>query len=195
MAGDSHELVLFPRALEIADATLAGYPADRWEAATPCAEWRAVHVAGHMIWAHHLLGRLANGAGFPHVLPDHTELRTIATDDPYAAWRRARGGTLKVLTGPVLRETVVAPIGEMPLGMLADGMGTLEMLVHSWDLSVAAGAPIDLDPELVGALLGVLAGQGDALRGPNLFGPAREVGPDATDQERLLALLGRGGEP
>ena len=195
MAGDSPELVLYPRALEIADATLASYPADRWDEPTPCEQWRAVHVAGHMIWAQHLLGRMANGGGFPHVLPDVVELRALATDDPYAAWLRVRDSALKVLTGDVLSKPVTAPIGEMPLGMMADGMGTLEMVVHSWDLSVAAGAPMELDPELVGALLGVLAGRDDTLRGPNLFGPPREVPPGATDQQRLLALLGRGGEP
>lgn len=39
----------FVRALDGFEAVLAGVAPDRWDAPSPCAGWRAVDVAGHVI--------------------------------------------------------------------------------------------------------------------------------------------------
>jgi uncharacterized protein (TIGR03086 family) len=184
-------LNMYPRALEIADETIETFPSDRWEADTPCEGWQAVHLAGHMIWAQRLLSSLARGEPWPERLPGPADLLAFATIDPREAWRQARHTALHQLTGSVLDIPVEAPVGTMPLGMLAEVFGSMEMLVHSWDLATSIGRDIELDPELTSALLKIVSEHGDALRGPDLFGPPLNPPEDGSEQDALLAFLGR----
>lgn len=68
---------------------------------------------------------------------------------------------------------------------------SMDLVVHAWDLSRAAGLDDTIDPVDVAWVWSRADALQDTMRGPNTFGPALEPGPGADDQERLLAFLGR----
>ncbi len=65
------------------------------------------------------------------------------------------------------------------------------MIIHSWDLARAIGADDRLDPALLTFVDEFLSPQVEAWRGAGAFGPAVEVGADASAQDRFLAKTGR----
>ena len=65
------------------------------------------------------------------------------------------------------------------------------MFVHGWDLAVATGQDSHLDPGLMEACRAVIEPQVEAFRAAGAFGGELAVPPEATAQERFLALLGR----
>jgi uncharacterized protein (TIGR03086 family) len=67
---------------------------------------------------------------------------------------------------------------------------TLDVLLHTWDLARAVGAPDRLDPELC-ALAYEAAGATGPADGGAMFAPAVPVSPDAPTQDRLVARSGR----
>lgn len=68
-----------------------------------------------------------------------------------------------------------------------------ELVVHAWDLAVATGQSLDVDPTSVEAALSFARqAVAEAPQGtPGLFGPPHPVGPDAPPLHQLLALTGR----
>jgi uncharacterized protein (TIGR03086 family) len=69
----------------------------------------------------------------------------------------------------------------------------IDVLVHGWDVAVATGQDPALVPELVTACLAVVEPQAEMLAGSGAFHTDVVAGPDAGEQTRLLALLGRRG--
>jgi uncharacterized protein (TIGR03086 family) len=70
-------------------------------------------------------------------------------------------------------------------------IGLTEVVIHGWDVAVVTGQDYEVDDDVAEAVLTHMAGF--AADGPveGLFGPAVEVGDDATAFERALALSGR----
>ncbi|MEU9866908.1 TIGR03086 family metal-binding protein [Actinomadura sp. NPDC048021] len=69
-----------------------------------------------------------------------------------------------------------------------------ELVVHGWDVSRALGRSYDAGADEIEACLGFVAPAVEQSGGqgvPGLFGPAVEVGDDASALDRLLALTGR----
>jgi uncharacterized protein (TIGR03086 family) len=67
----------------------------------------------------------------------------------------------------------------------------MDLVVHGWDLSRAAGLDERIDPEDLVRVSEQALAFGDMLRSPQAFGPEVEPPADADDQTRLLAFLGR----
>lgn len=65
-----------------------------------------------------------------------------------------------------------------------------ELVIHSWDLSVASGQVYDPPAAEVDATIAFVSAF-DAPRDGLLFGPVVDVAPDAPTFERLLGLTGR----
>lgn len=68
---------------------------------------------------------------------------------------------------------------------------SVEVLVHIWDLAQAAGVGVEVDPELDHRHLERLRRPGDSIRGPGMYGPAKEAPPEAGEQDQLMAFPGR----
>jgi uncharacterized protein (TIGR03086 family) len=66
-----------------------------------------------------------------------------------------------------------------------------DLLIHRWDLARAAGLDIAMPLDEVVRAREAAAQFGDALRGPNAFGPEVPAPDGADEQTRLLAFLGR----
>ena len=83
--------------------------------------------------------------------------------------------------------------GPTTIAETADTFYSLDLLVHAWDIARAL-ARADLEAMSPADLVHArhqLAGAGDVVRSPGIFGPEVAVGADASDQDRFLAWTGR----
>lgn len=83
-------------------------------------------------------------------------------------------------------------VGGVDLPAEVCGMvGLTEVVIHGWDVARATGQTLDVDDDVADALLAHMTAftAGDPVEG--LFGPALDVGEDATALDRALALSGR----
>ena len=165
-------------------------PSDRWEAQSPCTEWKAIDVAGHVISVqlgvtNGLEGKSLSGSG------ERPTLRDVAGADPVASWDAARAGLMEAVAQDGALDTVLkTPFGEMPADAFF-GIIVLDAITHSWDLARATGGDDHLDPELVSICFEHIRPLDAAIRTSGFFGPAREAPAGADEQTQLMAFLGR----
>jgi uncharacterized protein (TIGR03086 family) len=178
----------FVRALDGFELVLADVAPGRWSAPSPCANWSAADVTGHMIGGLRETEKLARGR-----YEETEELAhpgSVIGDDPLAAWRVARADMMTALDPVALARLVPGPWGLMPLGELLE-RSAMEILVHTWDLAQATGQAAVLDPRLVADALGPARQFAMLARLSGLVGPECVVAEDADDLTRLLAIFGR----
>lgn len=147
---------------------------DDWDKATPCDGWTVRELVDHaMFWQ----GRGGNvfGAG--------------VGDD--ADWATLKPALAAALADPANLEGNAEALGGTPKQAVA-GLITADLLVHSWDLAKAIGADATLpDAAVTSTLMGLQRLPDEMLRSERMFGPAVEVGDDASAQDRLIAFVGR----
>jgi uncharacterized protein (TIGR03086 family) len=177
----------FVRALDGFEAALAGVGPGRWGAPSPCANWSAADVAGHVIGGLRETEALARGRYTGDRADDPG---SAAGDDPLGAWRAARADMMAALDPVALARLVPGPWGQMPLGEILE-RSPMEFLVHAWDLAQATGQAVMLDQGLVRDALGPARQFALLARLTNLVGPECAVTEDADDLTRLLAIFGR----
>ena len=162
---------------------VAAVPDDRWGSPSPCEGWTARDVVRHVVETQGMF--LASVGRELGPLPSVDE-------DPVAAWEAARGVVQADLDDPARASAGYEGFfGPTTFEETVDRFGCLDLVVHGWDLSRAAGLDDRIDPEEVRRVTADTEGLGDALRAPGVCGPAVEPGPGADEQERLLAHLGR----
>jgi uncharacterized protein (TIGR03086 family) len=186
-----HAMECYRRAQEGFDEVLADVPDERWEAPSACAEWTVRDVAGHVIWGQEQLRHWATGEpyGVTTGAPGAPHPGELACADPLATWRAARAAAADSLTDDALARTVSLPgLGEQPLSAIVTLLIT-DHLAHSWDIGHAIGLDVCLDPEVIP--VSFAWARNNVVRVPGLFGPELAPPPDADEQTRLLAYLGR----
>lgn len=160
-------------------------PASAWSRPSPCAGWSARDVVRHMIdWMPALLEA---GAGVR--VPQGPSV----DDDPVEAWRLMSDGVQSLLDDPnmVSAEFVHERAGRHSLGD-AIGMFILgDVLIHTWDLARAAGLDEALDSDEVHRMLVAAVPMEEAIRTSGHYGPRLEPAGGSSEQDRLLAFLGR----
>ena len=160
---------------------------DRWESPSPCSEWTARDVVGHVVESSlKFLGRI-------DAAPDDP---TSVDDDPLAAWIEVRDAMQATLDDPELaRREYTGDFGSFVVEESADQFMSTDLAVHTWDLARATGGDEHIEAAEAALVLERLSAMeqqyGDAMRGAGGFGPAIEVAPDAEIQDRMLAFLGR----
>ncbi len=184
----SENLQLYNRALDGFDRVVRGVPADRWESQSPCTDWKAIDVAGHVIGIQMMVTGGLTGAPAPSERPSTREL---AGDDPVSNWEAARGALeAAAAVDGALERTIETPFGAMPADTFL-GILVLDALTHSWDLARAAGLDDALDPELVTICFERIRPLDAAIRRPGAFDGAKPAPEGADEQTRLMAFLGR----
>ncbi|HEX6470603.1 MAG TPA: TIGR03086 family metal-binding protein [Streptosporangiaceae bacterium] len=184
----TEEFTGYHRALDRFEAVLAAIPADGWDAPSPCTDWSARDVAGHMIGGQHLIRALATGARPPDI---SAEPGRFAGADPVESWRTARKECSVALTPAALgRPIPFGRLGEVPLRDFLGGY-ILEALVHTWDIARATGLPAPLDADLVHHALATARVIAPTLRQAGVLAPALPAPPRAGELTRLLTFLGR----
>ncbi|HWO52425.1 MAG TPA: TIGR03086 family protein, partial [Ornithinibacter sp.] len=81
--------------------------------------------------------------------------------------------------------------GEMPLDVAVDRFYTVDVFMHTWDLTRATGQDDALDPGLAAELLAGMEPIDELLRSSGQYGPRVAVPDDAPVQDRLVAFIGR----
>jgi uncharacterized protein (TIGR03086 family) len=163
---------------------VAAVPDDAWTSPSPCEDWTARDVVRHVVDTQGLfLGMVGR---------QQDELPSV-DDDPLAAVRAATGRTLRDLEDPTLAgETFEGMFGTQSYEQGVDRFLSADLIVHGWDLAKATGQDTDMADEDVAAMRQLAEGfPSEAMRSPGAFGPEVEVPDDASEQDKLLAFLGR----
>lgn len=186
----SSALDLYLRALARVTTIVDAAPAQRWEARSPCPDWTARQLLGHLIDAQHQVVAMLTSQGPRPPVTDLGELARLAGDDPALGWQRTRTDTADSLAGVDPATAVTTPLGARPAaGVLA--VALVEPLIHGWDLAVATGQQLSLAPEAVQVTLPAVQALGRQLADSGMYAPALPVPPGASAQDQLLAALGR----
>jgi uncharacterized protein (TIGR03086 family) len=164
-------------------AKIAAVPPDGWSAPTPCENWTARELVGHVVQAQGIfLGLVGRSLG---------EIPSV-DDDPLEAWNAARAVVQNDLEDPARAAAEFeGSLGKMTFEAAVDRFLNFDLVVHGWDLSRAVGLDDRIDPDDIARVRRQAEGFGDAMRSPQAFGPEVEPPAGADDQGRLLAFLGR----
>ncbi|MDQ3645338.1 MAG: TIGR03086 family metal-binding protein [Actinomycetota bacterium] len=164
---------------------------EQWAATTPCSEWDVRALVGHLVYEDLWAVPLFAGQTIEQV-GDRLEGDNLG-DDPRAAWDRAYADAMQAISDDdVMARKVHLSYGEETAENYAFQL-FLDHLVHGWDLARGIGANDRLEPELVDHALGWVQENQAMLQGSGAFGSEVEVPPDADEQTKLLAALGRTG--
>lgn len=168
-------------------ALVADVPEHLWSAPSPCEGWSAADVVAHVV-STELDFMAQRGIDAPateglapvDAWPAVREAMQAALDHPATATRSFDG-----YFGPTTIEATV------------DRFYSMDLVVHRWDLATACGLASHavLHPVEVEEVRANLVGLEAVMRSPGLFGPEQPVAADATDQDRLLAYIGRVSPP
>jgi uncharacterized protein (TIGR03086 family) len=164
--------------------------ADQWSNPSPCEDWSARDVVGHIVVMHAAMLQPLGGGLSPAPSVD---------DDPVEAFTSARADVEALLDNPDLAAIAVAsPAGPMTAEQHVDQVVSEDMVVHGWDLARATGQDDTIDPAEVERMWPSAQEIPEVMRIPDAFGPGIVVyGPeitvpdDASLQDRLLGRLGR----
>jgi uncharacterized protein (TIGR03086 family) len=165
------------------DAAVRAATPDKWEAQSPCEQWRARDVVAHVVAGHRgVIAAVRGGESTP----------LGADDDPKKAWEQATRAIVEITAEPeALAVEINGPIGKMPAGQLIGQFVTMDLLVHTWDLARTIGADERLDEASVRQAYETLKPMDEMIRRPNMFGPKLEP-PDGADlQTEFLYFSGR----
>jgi uncharacterized protein (TIGR03086 family) len=167
---------------EFADKVAQVSP-ERWNAPSPCEDWTARDVVAHIIDVH---GIFLGLVGRPFE-------RTVSVDDdPSGALREASAQVQADLDDPARASAMFdGYFGPMSFEGAIDRFVCFDLAIHGWDLARATGLDETIAPAEVVRLSAAAQAFGDALQTSGVCGPSVDVAPDADDQTKLLALLGR----
>jgi uncharacterized protein (TIGR03086 family) len=181
---------LWARAVDGFGERVRGVADDQWDKPTPCTDWNVRnlvnHVAGELLWA----AELGGGRTMAEV-GDRFE-GDVLGGDPKATVEQGAEAAINTFRGDHA-EQIDTTQGKLPFQQYL-GQMFVDALVHSWDLAVATGQNTTLDPGLCAIAYQQSAAVRemiDGARQAGIFGAEVQVPEDATDQDKLLGLLGR----
>jgi uncharacterized protein (TIGR03086 family) len=165
------------------DAAVRAASPDKWNAQTPCEQWRARDVVAHVVDGHRGVIAAVRG-GEPEPVG--------ADDDPTEAWENA-SRAIDEITGDadVMAREIDGPTGKMAAGDVIGRFMCMDLLVHTWDLARTVGADERLDEDSVRLAYEGLKPMDAMIRQPGIFGPKLEAPADADLQTEFLYFLGR----
>ena len=149
-------------------ATIAGVPEDRWPSPSPCEDWTAREVVGHVVGTQGMfLGLIGEEMG---------EIPSVDDDPDWRRWPRRPAPT---------------EFDGFSAAAAIDRFLNTDLVIHRWDLARATGQDVTIDPADAERVLEVAREFGDEFRSPGVCGPEVPVGDDADLQTRTLAFFGR----
>jgi uncharacterized protein (TIGR03086 family) len=168
----------------------AGMVAADLDRATPCAEWTLGDLLAHLIAQHRGFAAAAGGS----IDPADWAVRPVGTD-PAGSYAQAAHAVLAAFAaaGETMVLPELNPTFRFPAAQ-AISFHFIDYVVHGWDLARSLDLPYELEPELRGPAVEVAGSVPDGPRRAQpgaLFRPRLPVGPDASELDRVLALLGR----
>jgi uncharacterized protein (TIGR03086 family) len=173
-------------------ALVAGVGSDQWHDSTPCSEWDVRTLVHHLLYEQRWAPPLFEGQTIEQV---GDQFEGDLMGDHTSTWPQLLASSIEtahdVVTQPgILERTVHLSYGDVPAQEYLVQL-TADLAIHAWDLARATGQDETLDPDAVALMLPWAEANAEMLAGSGLFGSPVVVGPDAPDDVRLLALLGR----
>jgi len=185
------------RAVEGTAALARQVAPEQLGAATPCGDWTVLELLEHMAVQHRGFAAAARGNGAdPAIWP-----AVPLGDDPVASYLSACDDVVAAFAEDGVLERAwalpkISTVFTFP-GTQAITFHFVDYIVHGWDLAVAIGAPYAPDADLLAVALEVAerVPAGDARLAPGAaFAPVRDSPGQASDLDRILALLGRSAD-
>ena len=165
------------------ESLIANVEPGDWANQSPCEEWTARDVVRHVVDVHQMMLRPLDRTLGPAPSVD---------DDPLGAFRAARADVAAVLEDPALATTEYdGYFGRSVVEQTIDGFLGFDLVVHGWDLARATGQAMTIEPDEIARIRAQVDGLGDALRSPGVCKQPVEIPDDVSEQDELLALLGR----
>lgn len=163
-------------------AVRAAYP-DQWHAQSPCEGWTARDILAHVVEGHRgVIAGVRGGESAP--LGDD--------EDPLQAWEQATAGMTDIAADQdALTKEFDGPTGKMPAGEIINRFVSMDVLVHTWDLSSAVGENVRLPEDAVREAYEALKPMDAMIRRPGVFGPKLDPPAGADLQTEFLCFLGR----
>jgi len=183
-------LELYLRALRGVTDVVEAAPSESWTSQSPCPDWSAKQLLGHVIDAQRQVAAMLAGDPPRRPVTDPGDLGRLVGADPMTTWHRTHEQTTNMLARVDLDGAVMTPLGSLSAAELL-ATALVEPLVHAWDLAVATGQQIVLDAEAVDAILPGVQAMGTQLAASGMYQPALSVPDSAPIQDQLLAALGR----
>lgn len=153
-----------------------------WDAPTPVKEWVARDVVNHLTsWLPGMLGGM--GVDLPTV---------DLTDDPTVTWREHTDNVQALVDDQEQLDRVVQThTGEQTVAQVLEQFYLPDIFMHSWDLAKASGQDPQLDPEVLKRMVDRMTPMAETLGASGQFGSPEVLDDSHTDEERLIALIGR----
>ena len=163
---------------------VSGLRTDQLAKATPCAGWDVEALLHHVLVECTVFTR---GNAGPATEPVDERLPIEALPQ---AWTDAAAANVESWRRAGLGGERTYPFGTFPAEMAAI-LNLGEVLVHSWDLAVATGREVTLDPRLASVVDAMYRSIDMTPYRGVVYGPEITVPATASSGDRLLALLGR----
>ena len=161
----------------------------QWYEPTPCTAWTVYDLVNHLVAEQLWVPPLLDGASVEE-LGDQFDGDQLGTD-PKATWQQAAQAAREAWLAPdVLDKQVQLSSGLTPATEYCWEM-TTDLAVHGWDLATAIGVDNRIDPQLSRAVLNFVKPKIKYWQGSGLFADSIPVPANASDQDKLLGLLGR----
>jgi uncharacterized protein (TIGR03086 family) len=180
----------YRRRADTFEAKVAAVRPEQWSNRSPCDEWDARGVVGHIVDMHGVMLRDVDRS---------LDGGRAVEDDPLAAFRAARAAVEAVLDDPESSAVVTdTPAGRVTVAEHVDRVVSEDMVIHGWDLARATGQDDTIDPDEVARMWPAAQNTPPEMRipghyGPGIvvFGPEVPVPEDAPLQDRLIGKFGR----
>lgn len=170
----------------------------QWAWPTPCTEWNVRQLVNHMTRGNLSYVRLLNGGSKAEFVQARDA--DALGPDPVGAYARSVRECATAFSRPgALQQVLDYPLGQVT-GQQALAVRTTDTAIHTWDLARATRIDDTLSPELVawisdhlGEIYEGLAETPAAAQTSHRFfaAPPGELPPGASQQRRLLHLMGR----
>jgi uncharacterized protein (TIGR03086 family) len=178
-------------ALASTDRLVAEVGDDQWRLPTPCEDWDVRELVNHIVSGNLWVAPLMTGSTIEDV-GDRLD-GDVLGGDPLDEYRRSASEARSAFCAEgAMAAPANVSYGPVP-GRVYVGHRFIDVLVHGWDLAIAASLETTLRSDLVEACLEVVLPEAELLAASGAFGEDHEVPEGASSQTRLLALLGRHG--
>ncbi len=177
----------FTKAAYTLDAVMQRVPADTWDRQSPCVDWTAREVLGHVVWG---LQRITAGALGSDAPTERAESE-VAGDDPVATWNETLRASLAALDRPAALDRIVSgSFGTATIDAVL-GFYPSDLMAHAWDIATTAGVDAHLPADLCERFAIGIAAAGDGVRGPGRMAAAVAIPGGADAANRFVAQTGR----
>ena len=160
-----------------------------WQRASPCLEWTALDVLGHVGTAVGF-GTELLGGGQPVWSPSDPPGASVV-GHPRSWWDALVAPARQAVADIDLTMVVESPLGRRTIG---DGLSfpALDLFIHAWDLARSVSRDVVIPPEAI-EFAHVIFGPipSEQMRSPRVFAAAVAPPPNATHTEDFIAWTGR----